>query len=533
MSGMPVEKSGGVLRRLVHILRVLARHGVLGALFGRRRLPPPKAVREAIEELGLTYIKFGQVLAMQRGLLPDAYIDELALLHDRVPAMDVDTVRTIIETELGEPPNSLYSSFNETPLGAASIAQVHDATLRDGRRVAVKVQRPGLGEVITKDIAALNCLVSLGERFVPRLRTLDLHSVLHEMATGLFRETDFGREASSIAIFRNAMADYPDVWIPEVIAECSRGAVLTMEFSSGERIDSYARQHPEAMPQAMNTLVKLTMQTIFEDGLFHADPHPGNVFILPDGRLSLLDFGSTGELDERMREALTLLLESVINGDARAATAAYLEMTPEAENVNRVSLQNDIKAALYEIRRPNVSADGSEISIGNVFEALVRAGTRNGVRNPGEFVLLSRAVVILESMIRQIAPSHDHMESFRDQYSRLTVKHLSAGRVMEKTGKFARDMARLLSDGPSDTRRILHRLSEGDLGRLPRLEAMAERLARNVGRLAGSIMYAALVVSGALLILTPHGGKHVVGSIMISIGIAGMLMATLRASRRG
>jgi len=135
-----------VLPRLLHVARVLFRHRLLGALLGRRKLPPPQAVRKAIEELGLTYIKLGQVLAMQRGLLPEAYIDELALLHDRVPAMDVATVRAIVESELGEPVDSLFLEFSETPLGAASIAQVHDATLWDGRRVAVKVQRPTLAK---------------------------------------------------------------------------------------------------------------------------------------------------------------------------------------------------------------------------------------------------------------------------------------------------------------------------------------------------------------------------------------------------
>ena len=375
MSGNRDPKATRVLPRLLHVARVLFRHRLLGALLGRRKLPPPQAVRKAIEELGLTYIKLGQVLAMQRGLLPEAYIDELALLHDRVPAMDVATVRAIVESELGEPVYSLFLEFSETPLGAASIAQVHDATLWDGRRVAVKVQRPDLGEVISRDIAALNFLVRLGERFIPHLRLLNLPAVLQELSNGLRRETDFSREASSITVIRNTTTEYPDVWIPEVIADYTRGAVLTMEFSAGERIDTYARQHPEAMPQAMNTLVSLMMQTIFEDGLFHVDPHPGNVFVLPDGRLSLLDFGSTGELDERMREALSVLLESVIRGDAEAATIAYLEMAPESERVNRVALQNDIKAALYEIRRSNVAG----VSIGKVFEALVEGEYANPV----------------------------------------------------------------------------------------------------------------------------------------------------------
>ena len=517
-------------QRLIHILRILAKHGLLRTLLGKQHMPPPKSVREAIEELGLTFIKFGQVLAMRRDLLPDAYIDELELLHDQVPAMSVESVRATIEANLGAPLSMLFSSFEETPLGAASIAQVHKATLPDGRLVAVKVRRPGLNEKIAGDISALTYLVLAGEKLFPRLRAFDLHSVLREFSASLNRETDFGHEARTITIFRGTMAEFSDLWIPGVVADYSRGSVLTLEFSAGERIDFYARRHPELMPEAMNTLVRLMMQTIFEEGLFHADPHPGNVFVLPDGRLSLLDFGSAGELDERMRESLSLLLEAVINGDARAATEAYLEMAPESENVNRVALQGDIKAALYEIRGVNLS----DVSIGNVFEALVRAGTRNGVRNPSEFVLLTRAVVILESMIRQLAPNHNYMESFREQLSRLTVKHFSQTRITEKSTRLARDFERLVLDAPADTRRILRRIAEGNLGRLPRLESMGDRLGRNLERLAGAIAYAALVISGSMLLLTTSGDwHHTLGEIMIGVGVVGMLIAGFGALRRG
>jgi ubiquinone biosynthesis protein len=165
-----------------------------------------------------------------------------------------------------------------------------------------------------------------------------------------------------------------------------------MEYSAGERVDIYAKQHPEAMPRTVNTLVKMMLRSIFEEGLFHADPHPGKVFVLPDGRLSLLDFGNTGVLDEAMRESLALLLEAVVKGDARAATEAYQEMAPADEKVNRAALLLDIKAVLYEIRKTNLS----DISIGNAFGSLLRAGGRNGVHNPAEFVLLTRAFSILE-----------------------------------------------------------------------------------------------------------------------------------------
>ena len=514
--------------RLMQILRVLARHKFLGALRGKRHWPPPKEVREAFEELGLVFLKFGQVLAMRRDLLPVVYIQELELLHDELPAMGIDEVRATVESELAAPLTELFSSFSETPLAAATIAQVHEATTQDGRHVAVKVQRPCLEAIISTDIGALTYLVALGEKLFPSLRALDLPVVVSEFASSLNRETDFSREARSIALFRAALADVPNFCIPNVVAKCSKGTVLTLEYVAGERIDHYAKLHPEAMPQSMNTLVKLMLQTIFEEGLFHADPHPGNVFVLPDGRLSLLDFGNTGELDEPMRESLTLLLEAVVIGDARAATEAYLEMAPASEDVNRAALLVDIKAVLYEMRR----GDLADVSIGDAFDSLLRAGSQNGVHNPGEFVLLTRAFVILESMIRQLAPQCNCMESFREEMSRLTAQHFSPARIKEKTTKLARELERLISDAPGDTRRILRRIAEGDLGRVqaPALEALGVRVSRNLERLTGAIATASLVIGGSMLLIARLGGwHHILGLVMVISGIFGMLIVRIGA----
>lgn len=517
-----------VAPRLMQILRVLVRHKFLSALFGGTNWPPPKEVRETFEELGLVFLKFGQVFAMRRDLLPDAYVNELELLHDALPAMGVGTVRAIVEGELGAPLTQIFSSFSEKPLAAATIAQVHEATTQDGRHVAVKVQRPGLNEMIATDIAALSYVVMLAETFFPRLRALDLPVVVGEFANSLKRETDFNREARSIALFRTALKDIPDLWIPDVAVAYSKGTVLTLEYAAGERVDLYGRLHPEAMPRSMNTLVRLMLQTIFEEGLFHADPHPGNVFILPDGRLSLLDFGNTGELDEPMRESLILLLEAVVKGDAWATTEAYLEMASASEEVNRAALLVDIKVALYEIHR----TDLADVSVGRAFDSLLRAGSRNGVHNPSEFVLLTRAFVILESMISQLAPHHDYMESFRHEISRLTSQHFSPGRIKEKTTKLARELERLMSDAPGDTRRILRRIAEGNLGRVqaPALEALASNVSRNLKQLAGAIAFAALVVSGSMLLFSPMGGwHHRLGVAMIFGGISGMLLMRIDA----
>jgi ubiquinone biosynthesis protein len=521
-----------VAPRLLRILRVLARHQFLGALRGKSHWPSPKEVRETFEELGLTFLKFGQVLAMRRDLLPDAYIDELELLHDQLPAQDFAAVRATVEAGLGAPLSELFATFSETPIAAATIAQVHEATMRDGRRVAVKVQRPGLEAMIATDIAALNFLVALGEKFFPRLRALDLPVVVREFAYSLSRETDFIHEARSIVLFRTALKDVPELWIPNVVAECSGETVLTLEFAAGERVDLHARQHPEAMPGAIKTLVRLMLQTIFEEGLFHADPHPGNVLVLADGRLSLLDFGMTGELDEPMRDSLTLLLEAVVKGDARAATEAYLEMVSGSEKANRAGLLVDIKAAIYEIHR----SDLADVSIGDAFDSLLRAGSRHGVHNPAEFFLLTRAFVILEAMIRQLDADHNYLESFREEISRLTAKHFSLERIKEKSGKLAREMERLVSDAPGDTRRILRRIAEGDLGRFqaPAVEALGGRISRNLERLTNAIAAAGLVIGGAMMMLVPplDAWHHLLGEAMVIAGIVGMLGVVVGVLRR-
>jgi len=517
--------------RLMQILRVLARHKILGALRGKRHWPPPKEVRETFEELGLTFLKFGQVLALRRDLLPDAYIDELELLHDQLPAMSYGVVRATIEAELGVPLTDSFTSFSEIPLAAATIAQVHEATMRDGRHVAVKVQRPDLEKMISTDIAALTNLVALVESIIPRLHAFDLPVLVREFANSLIRETDFLQEARSITLFRTALADVPGLWIPDVVAERSNGNVLTMEFSDGERVDLYAKSHPEAIPRSIKTLVRLMLQTIFEDGLFHADPHPGNVLVLPDGRLSLLDFGMTGELDEAMRDSLKHLLEAVVKGDALAVRDAYLEMSPASENVKGAALLMDLKAVLHEIHRNDLT----DISIAHTFETLLRAGSRHGVHNPAEFFLLTRAFVILESMIHQLDPQHNYMESFQEEISRLTEQHFSPERIKDKTGKLARELERLVIDAPGDTRRILRRIAEGNLGRVqaPSLEALGGSVTRDLGRLKDAVISAALMVSGSLLVVAPRdaGWHHSIGQLMVTAGVMGTIFLFIKGLR--
>jgi ubiquinone biosynthesis protein len=232
-----------------------------------------------------------------------------------------------------------------------------------------------------------------------------------------------------------------------------------------------------------------------------------------------------------MRESLTRLLEAVVKGDARAATEAYLEMVSASEKVNRAGLLVDIKAVIYEIHR----SDLADVSVGAAFDSLLRAGSRHGVHNPGEFFLLTRAFVILESMIRELDPHHNYMESFREEISRLTAKHFSVERIKEKTTKLARDLERLISDAPSDTRRFLRRIAEGNLGRLqvPAVEALGGSINRNLKRLTDAIAAAALLIGGSMLASAQPdtGWRYYFGEVLVAAGVIATFLVGIAALR--
>jgi len=285
------------------------------------------------------------------------------------------------------------------------------------------------------------------------------------------------------------------------------------------------------MPRVIGTLVEFMLHTIFEEGLFHADPHSGNVFVLPDGRLCLLDFGMTGEFDAAMRESLARLLEGVVNEDAQAATDAYLEMAEGSENVDRPALKADVRAVLQEIHGSDLAA----VSVGGALASLLRAGSQHGVHNPGAFFLLTRAFVILESQMQELAPHFDFMGAFREQIVRLAKQHFSLARLKDEGIKLARELERLVNDAPRDTRRVLRRVAEGSLGRVqaPGVEALGDRISRDLKRLTHAIALAALVVGGSMLDMASLvGWRGLLGVTMIITGLLGTLLMSLGALRR-
>ena len=521
----PPSGGAGVTR----VVRVLARHGFPGALRGRGHLPSPVQVREALEDLGVVYLKFGQVLALRRDLLPAPYIAELERLTDRLPPIEFIVIREAVERELAQPLEATFASIDEEPMAAATIAQVHTATLRDGRRVIVKVRRADVEARVAADIPTLAHVAGWLERLQPSLIALDLPGMVREFHASLSREMDLRLEARTIGRFRASLVDTPGLWIPEPIAELSTRGVLVEEFSPGDRIDRYADAHPESRGRIARAVAMLAMQQVFETGLFHADPHPGNQFVLPDGRLCLHDFGMIGELDDHLRTALGKLLEATVRGDARAAADAYIEMGMAGVEVDRDALASEVGPVVRRVHEQPLA----EISIGETLEALVKVGGQHRLRHPGEILLLTRGFLITEALLKRLDPSVHIVALFEEEIPRIAASRLTGGRLLARGKRVARDLEQLLAAAPSDVRQTLRRIAQGELGRVrvPDLEAAAAGASRDIERLTGGLTSAALLIAGALL-GTTSGWHRVIGDILLAVGIVGTVAVALGALLR-
>jgi ubiquinone biosynthesis protein len=514
-------------RRVVAILRTLKRHDLLGALRPGASPPTPDQLRLGLEELGIVFVKVGQVLALRRDLLPSAYVEALESLHDRLPQVPWEDIRAEVERELGRPIDEAFAELDPKPMAAASVAQVHAGRTRDGRHVAVKVRRPGIEEQVVEDSAALALLATLAERMSSVARGFDAAGFVLEFRRSMERELDFRHEASNIRRFRESLSDLDGLWIPDVIPELSTAAVLTMEHSPGQRIDHYVRERPEEAARLAPLVAALVLRQIFENGLFHADPHPGNLFVLPDGRLCLHDFGMVGELSEPMREALGDLLAAEVRGDARAAVAAYLRLGLPGSDVDARALEADFQQVLDKLH----SRPLSKISLGGELQELMRAGSRSQVRNPRELLLLGRAFLIAEALLRRLDPELDVIEVFRRQLTRLEVQRVSPDRLLERGLAVARSLERLSRDLPAALDAVTQRLEQGAApgGRDGRVPDELAALRRTVASAGGAVAAGVIGLAGAVLVVAGGGVAGPVGWTLVVAGALGAAWAVRRA----
>jgi len=512
--------------RLATVTRILGKHGFSRLLRGGTHWPPPADVRAALESLGVVFLKLGQVLSTRRDILPSEYIAELEQLQDHIPPEDSRAVREVVQAELGSAPEELFSLFESTPLAAATIAQVHGARMPDGRDVVVKIQRSGLEETITQDLAILAYLASILDVVAPALRPFDLPAMVREFHQSLLHELDFQREARNVRRFRQALADVPHVWIPDVIQERTTTRVITFERSHGAHVNRFVADRPEQRSQVAHRLAQVFLRQVFEEGLFHADPHPGNFFVLEDGTLCLHDFGIIGEIDPPMRDALADLLTSFVRDDAKGAAVAYFDLGLAGPDVDRRVVEDEIRALLRKIRdRPL-----AEVSVGLALESLLRLGSQHRIRNPGSLLMLSRAFLTLEAVMRDLDPDLSVIDAFREAAPGIARKRFAPERLLSDAGEMGRQLERFVRESPAELRRALRRLADGDLGEVQIRDhpTLTELHGRQLGLLLRTVAAGFLAMAGAVL-LQEQGWRLVTGAVLLSLGVGGLAATALRS----
>jgi ubiquinone biosynthesis protein len=531
------------LRRMSSIASVLVKHG-WGHYVGRLRLksylPTAAALvtatglsdaerlRLALEELGPTFVKFGQLLSVRQDLFPEEITTELQKLQDAVAPFPPAQARQIIAHELGHPVGRLFAAFDDAPLAAASIAQVHTATLLDGTAAVVKVQRPGIEQVIHADLEILFACARLLHQYVPESRRYDPMGLVEEFADTIVKELDFRLEGHNSERFSANFKDEPAVYVPRIFWNVSSKRILTQERSTGHRAAPGDPADPNERRRVAATIARLFLTQLFEHGYFHGDPHPGNVFIMHDGRLCFHDFGIVGRLSPHDQENLRLLVLAVVTRDAEAMADLYFNMGVAAAGVDRDAFARDLSKALEQY----YSVSAHAYSFGEILRQFVRLGQRYQIRMPREWLLVVKAFMVIESQASAIDAEFSMITALQDYTPRMLGRQLmpdmnaTAGLVK---GYRAISALKLLALGlPEGLEKGLRQLQKGETTlrvRHEQLDQLERHIDRASNRLSFSLIISAIVIASSI-VMSFHTGPHLEGIPLLGLigyGLAAFL----------
>lgn len=534
------------LGRLADIAGVLMRHG-LGDMVQRlgladaleragqqlhwehaadlARLPPPVQLRRALEELGPTFVKLGQILAGRADMLPPEFITELERLHSQVPALPLAQLLPQLCEDLGGEPDVVFARFDATPLAAASIAQVHSAQLHDGSEVIVKIRRPGISEVIEADLRLLERFAALAEHQMPALRPYQPRQLVREFGRSLRRELDLANECRQAERIAANLAPLGFVCIPSVHWPLT-GSRLNVQ----SRVQGVAGNDLAGVDQAgldrrllARRGAQAVLKMIIEDGLFHADPHPDNIFYLPDNRIAFIDFGMVGRLSAQRRDELLKLLLGLVRRQARQVADVLLSWAGDGHGMQLATLEDEIEEFVDQYHGTPLA----QLSLGQMLADVTHILRTHQLALPSDLALLIKAFITLEGMGRALDPGF-HMAAEALPLLRQVLRARYQPRALAERGWASlQGLLTTLEGLPADLSRLLRSARRGQIGvniEISHLDTLGRRLDRAASRLSVALVIAALII-GSSIVMTVQGGPQLLG--LPAFGLLGFVGAVL------
>ena len=475
------------------------------------RLEPPVQVRLAMEELGPTFVKLGQILAGRADLFGPEWIAEFEKLHSHVPAVPLADLRPQLREDLGDEPEAVFARFDTEPLAAASIAQVHRAQLKDGTEVIVKIRRPGIADTIAADLRLLGRLAALAEEQLPWLKPYRPQQLVKELAKSLQRELDLASECRNAERIAKNMAGMPWIVVPRVHWQHTRERVNVQDFIGG-----IAGNHLEALQDNGHDRrllaqrgAQAVLKMIVEDGLFHADPHPGNVFYLPDNRIAFIDFGMVGRLSVKRRGELLALLLGLVERNPQAVADVLLDWTGDGSGADIDALEAEIEAFVdqyYGVPLAQLSLGGM---LGDV-TAILRA---HHLALPSDLALLIKAFITLEGLGRGLDPDFHMAEEALPLLRKVMRAQYRPKVLAQRAWRNVRRMLALVEQLPHDISRLMRNARRGKLNihlDIAHLRRVGDQLTQAANRISMALVIAALIV-GSSIVMTVEGGPTLFG----------------------
>ncbi|KAM3090368.1 ABC1 kinase family protein [Phormidesmis sp. 146-35] len=498
------------------IVEVVLRNGwdymrrlLTGGKVDEPKLPPPAVLRNILVDLGPVYVKLGQLLSTRPDLLPAEYIEALSTLQAEVPPVDWSEVEVVIRKQLRAPLEETFAAINYQPVAAGSIAQTHRATLKDGQEVALKVQRPGLEVVIEQDISLIRLIAKLVAQ-TDFGQYYDIVSIAEEFTQALRAELDFTQEAHNTDQLKRNLAasrwiDVDRITVPQINWQLTTDKLLVMEWLDGVPLLAASFDNPQFEGDAdrereeiSTMLLRAFFQQICLDGFFHADPHPGNLFYLRDGRVALFDCGMVGRLDPRTQQILLELILSIVNLDAQRCTQLILQLAPPTQPINRIKLETEFDQLLRRYYSLNIS----QVNFSKLVYEVLQVARSNKIRIPGNLGLCAKAIANLEGIARTLDPNFNIPNKIRPMMTEVFQRQIVGEAPLAALLRTVLDVKNLSLQSPRQVEMLLDRVTSETLQwnfSVRELEPMRRTVDSSANRLSFSVVVGSLIIGAATI----------------------------------